>query len=173
MHRCRCRTRVVAKSALFRFRLAAKTAHAPLLLLSPRKPLRWVSVGSHVWAVALSERDGELHSPNPLCAPRSQTPALRLSGSTEPEYPSPKGGDPIDFCHIPVSIIKRSEGRSAVAAAAYRSGTALAALDDTDGDMAKIYGDRLLSVRDIQAAGDGTAACGCSVTCGAQGVWGV
>ena len=30
---------------------------------------------------------------------------------------------PIDFCHIPVSIIKRSEGRSAVAAAAYRSGT--------------------------------------------------
>ena len=53
------------------------------------------------------------------------------------------------------------------------SGTALAALDDTDGDMAKIYGDRLLSVRDIQAAGDGTAACGCSVACGAQGVWGV
>ena len=38
-------------------------------------------------AVALSERDGALHSPNPLCAPRSQTPASRLSGSTEPEYP--------------------------------------------------------------------------------------
>ena len=53
------------------------------------------------------------------------------------------------------------------------SGTALAALDDTDGDMAKIYEYRILSVRDIQAAGDGTAACGCSVTCGAQGVWGV
>ena len=32
---------------------------------------------------------------------------------------------PIDFCHFPVSIIKRSEGRSAVAAAAYRSGTKL------------------------------------------------
>ena len=32
---------------------------------------------------------------------------------------------PIDFCHIPVSIIKRSVGRSAVAAAAYRSGTKL------------------------------------------------
>lgn len=32
------------------------------------------------------------HSPNPLCAPRSQTPASRLSGSTEPEYPLPKGG---------------------------------------------------------------------------------
>ena len=31
------------------------------------------------------------------------------------------------------------------------SGTALAALDDTDGDMAKIYGYRLLSVRGIQA----------------------
>src|SRR5699024_6705797 len=31
------------------------------------------------------------------------------------------------------------------------SGTALAALDDTDGDVAKIYGDRLLSVRGIQA----------------------
>ena len=31
----------------------------------------------------------------------------------------------IDFCHIPVSIIKRSAGRSAVAAAAYRSGTKL------------------------------------------------
>ena len=43
-------------------------------------------------AVALSERDGALHSPNPLCAPRSQTPASRLSGSTEPEYPLPKGG---------------------------------------------------------------------------------
>ena len=27
------------------------------------------------------------------------------------------------------------------------SGTALAALDDTDGDMAKIYGEHLLSVR--------------------------
>lgn len=53
------------------------------------------------------------------------------------------------------------------------SGTPLAALDDTDRDVAKIYGDRLLSVRDIQAAGDGTAACGCSVACGAQGVWGV
>ena len=76
-------------------------------------------------AVALSERDGELHSPNPLCAPRSQTPASRLFGSTEPEYPRRKEVPPIDFCHIPVSIIKRSEGRSAVAAAAYRSGTKL------------------------------------------------
>ena len=31
----------------------------------------------------------------------------------------------MDFCHIPVSIIQRSKGRSAVAAAAYRSGTKL------------------------------------------------
>ena len=32
---------------------------------------------------------------------------------------------PMDFCHIPVKIVKRSEGRSAVEAAAYRSGTKL------------------------------------------------
>ena len=38
-------------------------------------------------AVAYFVRDGALHSPNPLCAPRSQTPALRLSGSTEPVIP--------------------------------------------------------------------------------------
>ena len=42
--------------------------------------------------VAYFVRDGALHSPNPLCALRSQTPASRLSGSTEPEYPLPKGG---------------------------------------------------------------------------------
>ena len=42
--------------------------------------------------VAYFVRDGALHSPNPLCAPRSQTPALRLSGSTEPEISPPKGG---------------------------------------------------------------------------------
>ena len=76
-------------------------------------------------AVAYFVRDGELHSPNPLCAPRSQTPASRLFGSRSPEYPRRKEVPPIDFCHIPVSIIKRSEGRSAVAAAAYRSGTKL------------------------------------------------
>ena len=76
--------------------------------------------------VAYFVRDGELRSPNPLCALRSQTPALRLSGSTEPEYPrTERRCPPIDFCHIPVSIIKRSAGRSAVAAAAYRSGTKL------------------------------------------------
>ncbi len=37
--------------------------------------------------VAYFVRDGELHSPNPLCAPRSQTPASRLFGSTEPDIP--------------------------------------------------------------------------------------
>ncbi len=31
----------------------------------------------------------------------------------------------MNFCHIPVKIVKRSEGRSAVEAAAYRSGTKL------------------------------------------------
>ncbi len=46
-------------------------------------------------------RDGELHSPNPLCAPRSQTPASRLSGSTEPEYPSPKGSANHRFLSYP------------------------------------------------------------------------
>ena len=56
---------------------------------------------------------------------RSRNIRKRLSRPLRPEYPSPKGGAPIDFCHIPVSIIKRSEGRSAVAAAAYRSGTRL------------------------------------------------
>lgn len=76
--------------------------------------------------VAYFVRDGKLRSPNPLCALRSQTPALRLSGSTEPVIPlTERRCFPIDFCHIPVSIIKRSAGRSAVAAAAYRSGTKL------------------------------------------------
>ena len=37
--------------------------------------------------VAYFVRDGKLRSPNPLCALRSQTPALRLSGSTEPAIP--------------------------------------------------------------------------------------
>ena len=36
---------VVAKSACLRFRLAAKTAPAPLLLLFPADPLRWASPG--------------------------------------------------------------------------------------------------------------------------------
>ena len=42
--------------------------------------------------VAYFVRDGKLRSPNPLCALRSQTPTLHLSGSTEPEISPPKGG---------------------------------------------------------------------------------
>ena len=38
---------------------------------------------------------------NPLCALRSQTPALRLSGSTEPVIPSLKGGVPHRFLSYP------------------------------------------------------------------------
>ena len=76
-------------------------------------------------AVALSERDGELHSPNPLYAPRSMTPAPRLSCFTEPISLTRKEAVPMDFCHFPVKIVKRSKGRSAVEAAAYRSGTKL------------------------------------------------
>ena len=38
--------RVVAKSAQLRFRLAAKTALAPLLLLFPTNPLRWALLGT-------------------------------------------------------------------------------------------------------------------------------
>ena len=53
-----------------------------------------------------------------------QTCALPISPRSL-KYPRRKEVPLIDFCHIPVSIIKRSEGRSAVAAAAYRSGTKL------------------------------------------------
>lgn len=37
---------VVTKSALLRFRLAAKTTSAPLILLLPLNPLRWASMGT-------------------------------------------------------------------------------------------------------------------------------
>ena len=40
---------VVAKSAELRFRLTAKTAPAPLLLLSQSGPLRWARFGSPSW----------------------------------------------------------------------------------------------------------------------------
>lgn len=76
-------------------------------------------------AVALSERDGALHSPNPLCATGYRTSASGCPVPCGLNTPHRKEAIPIDFCHIPVSIIKRSEGRSAVAAAAYRSGTKL------------------------------------------------
>ena len=52
-----------------------------------------------------------IHSPNPLCAPRSQTPASRLSGSTEPEYPSPeRGGDPHRFLPHPCQYHQAQRG---------------------------------------------------------------
>ena len=51
--------------------------------------------------VAYFVRDGALHSPNPLCAPRSQTPASRLFGSTEPEISPPKGGATHRFLSYP------------------------------------------------------------------------
>ena len=76
-------------------------------------------------AVAYFVRDGELHSPNPLCATGHGTSASGCPVPCGLNIPHRKEAIPIDFCHIPVSIIKRSEGRSAVAAAAYRSGTRL------------------------------------------------
>ena len=51
--------------------------------------------------VAYFVRNGKLRSPNPLCALRSQTPALRLSGSTEPVIPLLKGGVPHRFLSYP------------------------------------------------------------------------
>ena len=51
--------------------------------------------------VAYFVRDGKLRSPNPLCALRSQSPALRLSGCTEPVIPSLKGGVPHRFLSYP------------------------------------------------------------------------
>ncbi|RHO56879.1 hypothetical protein DW094_03000 [Ruminococcaceae bacterium AM07-15] len=84
IHRCRCRARVVAKSALFRFRLAAKTAHAPLLLLSPQKPLRWVSVGAPcLGCCALRARWGAT-LPKPLVRPAqpdTRFASVRLHGA--------------------------------------------------------------------------------------------
>ena len=83
-------------------------------------------------AVAYFVRDGELHSPNPLCTPRSTTPALRLSCSTEPDISPPKGGTSgtlvtemlggpqtetvkevylMAIFHCPISIIQRSKDR--------------------------------------------------------------
>ena len=66
------------------------------------------------------------YTPQTPCAPQGH--GTSASGCPVPcglNIPHRKEAIPIDFCHIPVSIIKRSEGRSAVAAAAYRSGTKL------------------------------------------------
>ena len=92
------------------------------------------------------------YTPQTPCAPRAAKHPLRVcSAPRSLKYPRRKEVPPIDFCHIPVSIIKRSEGRSAVAAAAYRSGTKLT--NEWDGmthhsatdiaDMASIPGMRV------------------------------
>ena len=60
-----------------------------------------------------------------MCATGHGTSASGCPVPCGLNIPHRKEAIPIDFCHIPVSIIKRSEGRSAVAAAAYRSGTKL------------------------------------------------
>ena len=60
--------------------------------------------------VAYFVRDGKLRSPNPLCALRSQTPALRLSGSTEPVIPSLKGGVPHRFLSYPRQYYQAQRG---------------------------------------------------------------
>ena len=70
-------------------------------------------------AVAYFVRDGELLSPNPLCATGHGTSASGCPVPCGLNIPHRKEAISIDFCHIPVSIIKHSEGRSAVAAAAY------------------------------------------------------
>ena len=67
----RCRARVVAKSAHLRFRLAAKTALAPLLLLSPQSlrlcgdPRLGRCVLRTRWGAAL---------PKPLAHPQERNP---------------------------------------------------------------------------------------------------
>ena len=66
------------------------------------------------------------YTPQTPCAPRAARHPLRVCPAPRSlNTPHRKEVPTIDFCHIPVSIIKRSEGRSAVAAAAYRSGTKL------------------------------------------------
>ena len=66
------------------------------------------------------------YTPQTPCAPRAAKHPLRVCPAPRSlNTPHRKEVPTIDFCHIPVSIIKRSEGRSAVAAAAYRSGTKL------------------------------------------------
>ena len=66
------------------------------------------------------------YTPQTPCAPRAAEHPLCVCPATRSlKYPTRKEAFLIDFCHIPVSIIQRSKGRSAVAAAAYRSGTKL------------------------------------------------
>ena len=73
-------------------------------------------------AVAYFVRDGALRSPNPLCATGYETPAGGCPVPCGLIYPIRKEVRVIAICHIPIKIIQRSKGKSAVAAAAYRSG---------------------------------------------------
>ena len=83
------------------------------------------SRGPHDRAVAYFVRDGS-YTPQTPCALRAaEHPLCVCPASRSLKYPTRKEALFIDFCHIPVSIIQRSKGRSAVAAAAYRSGTKL------------------------------------------------
>ena len=69
---------VVAKSACLRFRLTAKTATAPLLLLFPANPLRWASPGATMdWA---KRRRGRLRMDT--SCPYSPFPAPCLQGNS-------------------------------------------------------------------------------------------
>ena len=71
---------VAAKSVLLRFHLSVKTACAPLRLLSPQKPLRWVFAGTPGVC-----RD-ETRRPSPFRAPgRNRKPARRYGNRQKKE----------------------------------------------------------------------------------------
>ena len=63
--------------------------------------------------------------PKPLVCHRLQNTRKRLPIPCDLIYPIRKEVRVIAICHIPIKIIQRSKGKSAVAAAAYRSGTKL------------------------------------------------
>ena len=63
--------------------------------------------------------------PKPLVCHRLQNTRKRLPIPCDLIYPIRKEGRVIAICHIPIKIIQRSKGKSAVAAAAYGSGTKL------------------------------------------------
>ena len=106
--------RVVVKSAQLRFRLRRKLRSLPCSSFPHAACFTGLARGPHIRAVASYGRDGG-YAPNPL--PHS---AERRSIF-------------IAIFHCPVKIIQRSKGRSAVAAAAYRSGEKLT--NEWDGEI--------------------------------------
>ena len=110
----RCRARVVAKSAQLRFCLRRKLCSLPCSSFPHATRFAGLARGPHIRAVALSERDGG-------CAPKP----LPHSAERRSIF--------IAIFHCPVKIIQRSKGRSAVAAAAYRSGEKLT--NEWDGEI--------------------------------------